>query len=298
LWRAETFAVLGVFWLLALVVGWLVARGLVGPLHNLASRLPDIERAGPLELPESGRGDEIGDVARAFVRTRTALQEARAQGQRAEKLAVLGRMTAALAHEIQNPVAAIKMHAQLWCAEDGNGTAPVIEREASRIEELLNQWLFLSRPEPPRLVPVDAGALLAQVALAHRAQLEHAQVRLELDAPRGSMVEGDARRLGQVFANLLVNAVQAMPRGGVLQVTAGAEGGQVRVRFLDSGRGFSAQALLRLGEFFFSEREGGMGIGLSVAMEIVKAHGGELSAANRSEGGAIVTVTLRRSEAS
>jgi signal transduction histidine kinase len=290
-WRPPTFAVLGTFWLLALLVGWLVAQGLVQPLRNLAARLPEIERKGPLELPEAGRADEIGDVARSFVRTRAALQEAREENERKEKLAVLGRMTAALAHEIQNPVAAIKMHAQLWRPE-ANGTAQVIEGETERIEGLLNQWLFLSRPEPPVAAPVDAAAVLAQVAEAHRAQLEHAQVQLALQAPGPLWLQGDARRLAQVFRNLLVNAVQAMPRGGTLQVTAREGAGAVQVQFLDGGRGFSPQALLRLGEFFYSEREGGMGIGLSVATEIVKAHGGSLTAGNRPEGGACVTVTL------
>lgn len=292
LWRGQTFAVLGAFWLLAIVVAWLVAKGLVRPLRNLAARLPEIERAGPLELPEAGRRDEIGEVALAFLRTRAALQQAREENERKEKLAVLGRMTAALAHEIQNPVAAIKMHAQLWQQDGGNSTADVIEREAERIEGLLNQWLFLSRPEPPGMSEVDVALLLEQVVKAHQAQLDHAQVQVRLQPGSGVHVQGDARRLSQVFRNLLVNAVQAMPRGGLVEVTVTAQGGETRISFADSGRGFSEQALQRFSEFFFSEKEGGMGIGLSVASEIVKAHHGSLRAENRPAGGACVTVSL------
>ncbi|HSI63972.1 MAG TPA: HAMP domain-containing sensor histidine kinase [Candidatus Saccharimonadia bacterium] len=290
----RTLAVLGVFWLLALVFGWGLARGLVLPLRHLAARLPDIDAPGPLHLPEAERNDEIGDVARAFLRTREALQSERAQREQAEKLAVLGRMTAALAHEIQNPVSAIKMHAQLWpsSGEDGAATARTIEHEATRIESLVNQWMYLSKPQPPTMRAVDVAAVLAQVMQAHQPQLEHAQIRAVLHTPSALLVQGDARRLAQVFSNLIVNAIQVMPIGGDLTVEGSHHGDVVTISFTDTGRGFSKEALARFSEFFYSEKEGGMGIGLSVATEIAKAHGGELQVTNRAEGGAVVTVVV------
>jgi signal transduction histidine kinase len=288
----ESLPVLGAFWLLALAFGWLVSRGLVRPLQHLAAKLPDIERPELIDLPEVERNDEIGDVARAFVRTREALQTERAERERAEKLAVLGRMTAALAHEIQNPVAAIKMHAQLWQGDDANGTAEVIEHEASRIESLVNQWMFLSKPQPPAMSEVDVPALLRQSVKNHQAQLDHAQVKVVLRADAPQLVQGDAKRLTQVFSNLLVNALQAMPCGGTMTIASAPAASGVEVTVTDTGKGFSDQALSRFSEFFFSEKEGGMGIGLSVASEIVKAHGGELRVENHAEGGARVTVFL------
>lgn len=294
----RTLGVVGAFLVSSFLVGWLVSRGLVRPLRHLASKLPDIEKPGPIDLPEAAREDEIGDVARAFVRTRGALQKERAERERAEKLAVLGRMTAALAHEIQNPVAAIKMHAQLWQGDGVQETAQVIEHEAARIEGLVNQWMFLSKPQPPVMSEVDVSALLTQVVRSHQAQCDHAQVKVELEIADALIVQGDAKRLAQVFSNLLVNAIQAMPRGGQLTVTGALVTPCAEVSFVDTGKGFSSEALTRFSEFFFSEKEGGMGIGLSVASEIVKAHGGELRVANRTEGGACVTVTLPRSTVS
>jgi signal transduction histidine kinase len=290
-WMRPVLPVLATFWVLALAFGWLVSRSLVRPLQHLAAKLPDIEQPDPIDLPEAERKDEIGDVARAFVRTREALQVERAERERAEKLAVLGRMTAALAHEIHNPVAAIKMHAQLWNGDRANDTAQVIEHEASRIESLVNQWMFLSKPEPPAMGDVDVTALLAHVVRTHQAQLDHAQVTVTLQADAAPHVKGDAKRLTQVFANLLVNAIQAMPSGGRLTIGCRVNGPHVAVTFTDTGKGFSDQALSRFSEFFFSEKEGGMGIGLSVATEIVKAHGGELRVTNY-EQGACVTVCL------
>ena len=281
----RTLAVLAAFWLLSISFAWLLTRGLVRPLRNLAGRIPEIEKAGPLDLPEVSRQDEVGDVARAFVRTRDALRNEREQRERAEKLAVLGRMTAALAHEIQNPVAAIKMHAQLA------GSA-VIEGEAARIENLVSQWMFLSRPQPPEMSDIELETLLAGCVAAHAARMDHAGVKPALQVAAGLMIRGDRRRLAQVFSNLLVNAIQAMPRGGPLEISAHSSAEGAVITFTDAGRGFSASALDHFAEFFYSEKEGGMGIGLSVASEIVKAHAGSLHAENRAGSGARLTVRL------
>lgn len=288
--------VVAVFVALTLATAWVVVRGIVGPLRRLAGQLPEIEAPGPLAVPEAERNDEIGELARAFVRTRAALHEERETRQRVEKLAVLGRMTAALAHEVQNPVAAIRMHAQLLRGGRDDAAARIIEGEARRISSLLDQWLFLTRPEAPATRPVDVGALVREVADAHRIHAEHAAVQIELAIDGEPTVVGDEQRLGQVFRNLLVNALQAMPGGGTLRIDAAVAGDRVRVRFADTGRGFSPTALARFGEFFYSEKEGGMGIGLSVASEILKAHGGSLAGDNRPEGGATVTVLLPRAD--
>jgi signal transduction histidine kinase len=284
---------LAAVWLLAAVTTWIVVRRLARPLRELATQLPHIDADGPLELDATRRGDEIGDVARAFVRTRQALQQERDTRQRIEKLAVLGRMTAALAHEVQNPVAAIRMHAQLLRGGGHDDEAATIEQEAIRIEELLNQWLFLTRPEPPALGDLDLAAQLRALVTAQRPRAEHAAVRIDLQVPPALPVRGDGKRLQHVFRNLIDNAIQAMPSGGVLSIAATPlAAGRVQVTFADRGRGFSPKALQHFTEFFFSEKEGGMGIGLSVAAEILKAHGGSLSAQNRPDGGALVTVEL------
>lgn len=281
---------------LAMLAAWLVVRQLVRPLRNLVRQVPRIEGDGPLELPETARRDEIGDLARAFVRTREALHAAQESRQRMEKLAVLGRMTASLAHELQNPVAAIRIHAQLWRADSGNPaghpSAQTIESETNRIESMLNQWLYLTRPEPPAVTSVELGALLAGIVAMQRSQAEHAAMAIVLDVPDGLVVAADGRRLEHVFRNLIVNAMQAMPRGGRLRIRGARGGDGACLTFADTGPGFSTQALQRFGEFFFSEKEGGMGIGLSVAGEIVRAHGGTLAAANEPGGGAVVTVRL------
>lgn len=284
--------VLVAFWLLAWLTAWIVSRRLSQPLRELAAQLPRIEQEEAVALTAIARTDEIGDVARAFARTREALQAEKATRQRMEKLAVLGRMTAALAHEVQNPVAAIRLHAQLLRGTDQDAVAATVDEEAARIEGLLNQWMFLTRPEPPALRELDLVDCLRTVVASQRARTDHAGVVVDLEAPPVLPVQADGKRLQHVFRNLVDNATQAMPSGGKLWIRVRREGDRARIAFADEGRGFSAEALRRYAEFFYSEKEGGMGIGLCVAEEIAKAHGGRLVVENRPTGGAEVTVEL------
>lgn len=285
------------FWVLALLLAWLVVRGLVRPLRNLASQVRNIEQPEALILPETDRHDEIGDVARAMAHTHATLHGEREQRARMEKLAILGRMTTSLAHEIRNPIAAIKMHAQLWRNRETTEAPDVIEGEADRIEALINQWMFLSRPDPPAFTTADIGELLDQTLRSQSAQMQHAGVTVTVHKHGVLTARCDRQRLQHVLHNLCTNAMQAMPHGGELIVTANGEGSKLELVFTDSGPGFSSEARTRYAEYFFSEKEGGMGIGLSVAQEIVAAHHGELHIDNPKGFGARVRLLLPKVEA-
>ena len=293
LFRGETLPLLGVFGLLSVALAWALARGIVRPLRLLAQRLPQIEHDPEATLPGAERTDEIGQLARAYLATRTQLADERARRAQAEKLALLGRMATGLAHEIYNPLGAIRMHAQLLestPAHDLPAAAadalPVLLGETTKIEGLVQQWMFLARPQPPQTALTELGPLVADVVRALAPQAAHAGVTIAHAVPAGLMANVDARRIAQVISNLVINAIQAMPGGGQLTI----EGEPKRLTFRDSGRGFSPAALIRHAELFFSEKEGGMGVGLSVAGEIMKAHGGSLRVANCAKGGAVVSL--------
>jgi signal transduction histidine kinase len=318
LWRARTFAVLGAFWLLSLALVWVLANGIVGPLRRLAQRLPRIaDDTSEPALPESARPDEIGLLARAYLETRTALTGERSARQRAERLATLGKMATGLAHEINNPVTAIKLHAQLLEGEPAASrtvcdSLGIIIAEAAKIEGLVSQWMFLARPQPPQTSRCDLAEIIAAAVRTHTPAALHSRVQIENETRPGLRVECDARRMSQAVGNLLINAIQAMAaRGGTLRVEAKDEGRRSKVEgenqpsdaasfdlrpstfaiaFQDTGPGFSDAALARHAELFFSEKEGGMGIGLSVTSEILRAHGGELRVANTASGACVTLI--------
>lgn len=296
-------ALLG-FWALSLALAWVLARRIVHPLRALAEKLPHIadEAASPA-LPEVARADEIGQLARAYTETRAQLTTERAARTQAERLATLGKMATGLAHEINNPVAAIRLHAQLLeeevPAEQRERVATILG-ESSRIESLVSQWMFLARPHPPQTSPCDLSEIVSDVTRALQPAAAHAEVKILNETPADLHVKVDRRRIVQAVTNIMMNAIQAAP-GGELVVSgkivsppsAGAPIDRaIELSFTDTGRGFSSAALKRGSELFYSEKEGGMGVGLSVSTEIARAHGGALRLANSPQGGALVTLVL------
>ena len=273
---------LGAFWLAALVAAYVVARGVVRPILALRNAVSEAEP----RLPGEDRRDEIGDLARTLRETR----EARAEAEKSMALAALGT---GFAHEIKNPLAAARMHLELLADETdaGHGSVAVVQRQLERVESLVQQWQFLMRPEPP-VTKRQAIAPIAEATVERlRPAADHAEVEIVNEIDRDLEAEVDRARLAQVFDNLVLNAIQAMPGGGA--VTLRSEGGRVVVT--DTGPGFSEEALEALSapeRMFYSSKEGGMGIGFRVCQQIMRSHGGGLEFGNRDEGGAEVVMSF------
>lgn len=272
-------------------------EAIAAPLQGEA-RLVLVRPAEPgLELL---RRRETLAVLGAFCLLSAALAAAVSQGViRAERLAMLGRLATGLAHEIHNPLSAIRLHAQMLetaapgeLAKTVAESAPVLVDESGRIEALVNQWMFLARPEPPGTRTLALAPVVERVLRNQRALAAHARVSLRSSVDAKLCVAADERRLAQAMGNLILNAIQAMPDGGEVTVSAEERVTEVRLAICDGGTGFSPAALARHRELFFSEKEGGMGVGLSVVAEIVEAHGGRLEIANLVAGGAAVYLYL------
>jgi signal transduction histidine kinase len=290
--RIDAQLALGSFWALSLLFSVLIGRKVTRPLAKLAAVIPGIGGDRPLSgLPVSGP-QEIVSLANALAKAHGSLVDEREKRRHAERLALLGRMATSLAHEVRNPVAAIRLHAQLLeraCETAEKMSATLIVSEAERIEFLVNQWLRYAKPEPVKMVQVDLVELVTDACHGLSLQAIHAGVVIhqEIDPNWGEHeVRGDRERLRQVLCNLLLNAIQSMPKGGQLKLRVMP--GLLEVE--DQGVGFSSQALERFGEPFHSEREGGMGLGLAVSKEIIESHGGKISVENLPERGACVRI--------
>ncbi|MEW6219508.1 MAG: ATP-binding protein [Thermodesulfobacteriota bacterium] len=266
----------------------LVLAAATGKTHFLAAS------AVPVVSPE---GAAMGRVL--LLHDLSELKELEARLRRHDRLAALGRMAAGVAHEVRNPLSSIKGFAtflagKLPAASREQGIAELLASEVERLDRSIGALLDYTRPLPLRLEAVAMAPFLDTALALMASDAAELGVRIETAyAPDLPVVQADQDRLKQVFLNLFLNALQAMPAGGVLavQAAAGPRGG-VEIRVADTGPGIPAQILDRVMEPYVTTKANGTGLGLAIASKIVEEHGGSLTLANRPEGGAEARLTL------
>jgi len=223
------------------------------------------------------------------------------------KLVALGRLTAGIAHEVKNPLNAMMIHLELLrtkirnaarepvavaagagaglVAEPPRGAAKVdalqhveiIESEIRRLDEVVQGFLKFTRPEDLRLQPVDLKGVFDEIMPVVRPEAEANNVRVSVECPSHVLVNGDAGMLRQAFLNLAINACQAMPTGGSLRFScAAASHDRVEARIEDTGVGIAPEHLGKIFDLYFTTRDHGTGVGLSMVYRIVQLHDGEI----------------------
>ncbi len=236
---------------------------------------------------------------------RAQLVESHAIIERQEKLAALGVLAAGVAHEIRNPLTAIKarLFTQQKMLQPGSPEAEdasVIGKEINRLERIVRDVLQFARPSEPKLALLPAGTSLREVRDLLAPQLEKSAIQVKLEFADTAMVRADPQQLKQVLINLVQNAAESIGHNGQIILrercaTARLRGQPTRVVILeveDSGRGISAEVQKRLFDPFFSTKEGGTGLGLSIAARILQKHGGALEFQTRLNHGTTFGVVL------
>ena len=225
------------------------------------------------------------------VKSATAdLEETQKQLFQSEKLAALGKLSAGIAHEIRNPLTSIKIliHSlvdEMATAASREKDMAVIETEIERVNKIIKQFLDFARPRPPSLELRDVRKVLEETIALVVYEMEAQGILLKReDDPALPPVPMDGEQMKQVFLNLLLNAIQAMPQGGKLKVatavqshsggTRGSPG--VAITFQDSGEGIAEEIQSRIFEPFFSTKEEGIGLGLPIAQRIIEEHRGKI----------------------
>ncbi len=222
-----------------------------------------------------------------------------------ERLAALGAMAAGVAHEVNTPLTGISSYAQMLLAETSDRDPRrrllrKVERQTFRASRIVNTLLDFARCGRHEPAPVDLAAVVKDScdALADRLAEAGVEIRIDLGSGAALRAPGNGTELGQVLANLMMNAIDAMTEAGCekrrLSLTARNSGSTIDVFVDDTGPGIPEPHLERVFEPFFSTRKaaGGTGLGLSISQDIVRRHGGELSASNLSSGGCRLTLRL------
>ncbi len=215
-----------------------------------------------------------------------------------DRLTSLGELSAAVVHEVRNPLGSIKgaveiIEDELPADSPCREFADIAKREVDRLDGLVGEFLRFARPPKPAVAPAHVNELVRSVTtlIEQRAasQSVHVEMRLASDLP---LVTIDAEQIKQVLLNLIINALQAMPREGrVVLRTLSDEKGAVAIEVEDEGGGVDPAITTRIFDPFFTTKEKGVGLGLSIAYKIVMQHGGSLTVKN-CERGAVFRLTL------
>jgi len=273
------------------------------PIHEQATGALDTIRVTTVELG-GDKGELDGVILQVQDVSELLILERRLRN--AEKLAALHTLSAGVAHEIRNPLSALDLNAHLLEEElrEQNAASPkmssyldVVNVEIRRLKEILDSFLKFARPAAVEMREIRTEDVVAHIVQLLYYEAVDRQVRLEtavgLGLPR---VLGDETRLSQVLLNLVVNAVQAMPDGGVCRIVVNGkrfEGRHwVEIIVQDTGTGIKSQDLPRLFEPFFTTKPTGSGLGLAIAYRIVEDHGGLIQVSSEEGQGTTVTVRL------
>jgi signal transduction histidine kinase len=225
---------------------------------------------------------------------------------RQEKLASLGVLAAGVAHEIRNPLTAIKFRLfslknSLPPAMAENEDATVIANEITRLERIVRDFLQFARPSEPELIEVPVRRMLREVADLLRPQLQKETIALTLEESEDAWVRADTQQIKQVLINLIRNSADSIERNGMIVLRLHHEAGFARrggsavvVEVADNGKGIPPEVRKRLFDPFFTTKEGGTGLGLPIAARIVERHGGELRYQTELRRGTTFSIVLPR----
>lgn len=293
----------------------LTARGL-RPVRELIAGVDRVRRGDYTATLDVTGSDEIARLAREFdamaraLREREALlHEKQAELLRSERLAAAGRVSAQVAHEVRNPLSSIGLNVEMLLDLVGRARFPddatgaearelvtSVTREIDRLTEITEGYLRLARLPSPSLRRENLRAVVEGILDFSREELERSGIRVDRALGAADVaVEADEAQLRQLLLNLIRNAREAMRSGGTLTVSAEQvpdTPGVVRVRVQDTGPGLPAGATERLFEPFFSTKEGGSGLGLSLSRQIAAAHRGRLEAVAGNASGAAFVLSL------
>ena len=289
--------------LVSALLGFVFISGLTRPVKVLVESTRKL-KGGELDHRVPHLKDEFGELAEAFNEMSLSLKEQMRKMQRAEQMVVVGELAAGLAHEIKNPMAGIKvamsvLSEESYISPEDKSVLQKVVAEITQLEGLMRNFLNFAKPQKPRLEPVNMNQLLNTTLTFH---LKHqvvgssdsGKIRITKEFGELSQTLADPTQLQQIFLNLFLNALHAMPRGGELGVRTCMEenGKTIRIEISDTGSGIREDLIDKVFQPFFTTKPKGTGLGLAISRQLIEQHEGTIAAANRPGGGVLFTILL------
>ncbi len=217
---------------------------------------------------------------------------------RQERLAAAGQIATGMAHEIKNPLAAIKTFAQYLPEKYGDPAFRekffrIVQSEIDRINQIVKELSDFAKPAPLQLQPVRVAELVGEMLslLSNQCLKQGVEVRNRVEE-NGCLIQADPQQLKQVFLNLFLNSLEAMERGGRLDVATAVAGRSLTIRIMDSGCGIPPEQERHVWDPFFTTKERGMGLGLAIVKGVVERHGGRISLSSQPGRGTTIELSL------
>jgi two-component system, NtrC family, sensor histidine kinase HydH len=300
-----------------LLLGWIISRMVFNPINQLILQVRSASGGAfleKLEIPEHGDLEELGERIKALIdrinQAQEALDKTKQLLQYSNKYAALGKVAPIVAHEIRNPLAAIKMlvysmKEEISFPEKFQPDLEIISSEINRMDDFIRNFLKFARPPDPIFTTLDPVIVLQEVVNLLKPKFKSNMIQLiDNTFESSAMVLADSGHMKQLFMNLLINAIEAMPDGGNLSLSTSLQSvpnsanEEPNTQYLtiiieDSGHGIPEKVLANMFEPFIKGSDHGVGIGLSISQNIANIHNGWIEARNKQDvSGAIFTIYL------
>lgn len=275
-----------------------IANRIARPLATLTGFARNFIREQRQFTPPEEGPAEVRELAAAFSQMIADLEKSRENLTRAAKLAVVGEMAAAMTHEVRTPLGILRSSAQVLMrepglSEEGREVCGFIVSETERLNRLVSTLLDSARPRPAEMQPVDLVDLAGQAVAMLSTQAAKQGVTLQnMPGPATVVACCDREQITQVLLNLMLNAIQIIGAGGRIEVSLKQESQHAILEIADNGPGIPPELAERVFDPFFTQRSGGVGLGLAVVRQIVLAHHGEIGVHRSPLGGALFRIRL------
>ncbi|UCD36050.1 MAG: HAMP domain-containing protein [Nitrospiraceae bacterium] len=291
---------------LGVVASFIFSLLITKPLRTFVEFTKVLGRGEYGKKVEVQSSDEIGYLARNFNTLSVQLQTARGKMEEAytythlleaEKLSSIGQISAGLAHELKNPLTTLKSMFQAFREQPDmtREDAEIISAEIDKIDRVMTNFLGFVKQKSVSFAEISLSDLIERVLSLAAFDIDNAGITVHRDLIDAlPSVRGDRGLLEQVFLNLVLNAVQAMPGGGDIRVSGKSDDRFVEVMVWDRGGGIPSDVRARVYDPFFTTKESGTGLGLSIAYNIIKSHGGTMFFNSNEGAGTVFTVRLPR----